>query len=389
MMIQQQPSIGGMPGVPTRGSIPSRASTGAVPYMGAAPSPVSGYPAAGFVQPVTTLTMGRVPSTGGGVGAATQVVRLQSCKSAAEGLPQAADAPMRASGSIRTSMLLGPQTSNGACAVVQSTAGLPGIGADVEELQKTVAEQADKIAQLTKELAKAKESESKLRMEADLARDEASRLVEELRREKTAREQLEGMATRAAAAADRAPSASKEKPVAAAAAPRSASVRQRKSVNGPAMANSVSSARGARPESSAPSTARRVTEGTRSSTALGTGRRSQSPLAQSASQAGTASAANMTATKTDGKPAVAKDDIDVRLQDFVERSECNLAFKRLNKGFYTVRRPGANADHHVEVSIVNGKLMVKLESSTTEPGWNNGKLGPVEKFVAFYTSRPE
>jgi len=36
----------------------------------------------------------------------------------------------------------------------------------------------------------------------------------------------------------------------------------------------------------------------------------------------------------------------------------------------------------VSACFVNGKLMVKYEPSTHDPGWNNGKPGPIERFVA-------
>jgi len=61
-------------------------------------------------------------------------------------------------------------------------------------------------------------------------------------------------------------------------------------------------------------------------------------------------------------------------------------FPAAEPGLYAVRptdpRDPSTDDRYVEVSIVNGKLMVTMEPSTHEPGWNHGKPGPIEKFVA-------
>lgn len=81
-----------------------------------------------------------------------------------------------------------------------------------------------------------------------------------------------------------------------------------------------------------------------------------------------------------------KDEVEPRLREFLEKGKCNLIFRQLNRGWYSFRRadekgPQSN-DRHVEISIINGKLMVKLEATTHDPGWNFGKPGPIEKFVA-------
>mmetsp|Transcript_6944 Transcript_6944/g.16564 ORF Transcript_6944/g.16564 Transcript_6944/m.16564 type:complete len:468 (+) Transcript_6944:122-1525(+) len=82
------------------------------------------------------------------------------------------------------------------------------------------------------------------------------------------------------------------------------------------------------------------------------------------------------------RPASAKDEIDSRLQDYLARSQCGLIFRRLNRGFYSFRRANDNGnnDRDIEMSLVNGKLMVKMEPSAYDPGWNNGKAGPIERF---------
>jgi len=81
-----------------------------------------------------------------------------------------------------------------------------------------------------------------------------------------------------------------------------------------------------------------------------------------------------------------RDEVEPRLREFIEKSKCNLIFRQLNRGWYAFRRadekgPQSN-DRHVAISIINGKLMVTLEPSTHDPGWNFGKPGPIEKFVA-------
>lgn len=80
-----------------------------------------------------------------------------------------------------------------------------------------------------------------------------------------------------------------------------------------------------------------------------------------------------------------KDEIDARLQEFLERTECGLVFRRLNRGWYAFRRAEERGprfdERNLELSIVNGKLMARMEPSTHDPGWNNGKLGPIDRFV--------
>jgi hypothetical protein len=81
-----------------------------------------------------------------------------------------------------------------------------------------------------------------------------------------------------------------------------------------------------------------------------------------------------------------QDEVEPLLREFIEKSKCNLIFRQLNRGWYAFRRadekgPQSN-DRHVTISIINGKLMVTLEPSTHDPGWNFGKPGPIEKFVA-------
>jgi hypothetical protein len=67
------------------------------------------------------------------------------------------------------------------------------------------------------------------------------------------------------------------------------------------------------------------------------------------------------------------DPIDVRLEEFYNSTGSAIGFHRINRGFYRF------GETIVEVDIINHKLMAR-----TEDGWNRGKFGPVEKFLAAY-----
>jgi len=68
-----------------------------------------------------------------------------------------------------------------------------------------------------------------------------------------------------------------------------------------------------------------------------------------------------------------QDPVDVQLEEFYNSSGSAVPFRRINKGYYRF------GDTFVEVSIINHKLMAK-----TEDGWNRGKYGPIDKFLAHY-----
>lgn len=76
-----------------------------------------------------------------------------------------------------------------------------------------------------------------------------------------------------------------------------------------------------------------------------------------------------------------KDEIDRMLMEFIKETQCPMKFNRVNKGFYDT------AGHHIELSIISGKLMVKLEGTSVDLQWNRGKFGPIERFVAAYDTR--
>lgn len=87
---------------------------------------------------------------------------------------------------------------------------------------------------------------------------------------------------------------------------------------------------------------------------------------------------------------VAKDEIDGRLLDFLEQSDCALTFRRMNRGWYAFRRVDdvgpISGDRCVELSLVNNKLMAQVEVQTHERGWNNGRPGAIERFVAHFAA---
>lgn len=91
--------------------------------------------------------------------------------------------------------------------------------------------------------------------------------------------------------------------------------------------------------------------------------------------------------------AKAVDDIDERLLTFLESTPCSLQFRRINRGWYQFwplalgvsSKPGHADAKHVELSIVNGKLMARMEPLSLDPGWNKGRPGAIERFVAAVT----
>jgi len=87
---------------------------------------------------------------------------------------------------------------------------------------------------------------------------------------------------------------------------------------------------------------------------------------------------------------IAKDEIDSRLLDVLEQSDCALTFRRMNRGWYAFRRVdevgSSSGDRCVELSLVNNKLMAQVEVQTHEKGWNNGRPGAIERFVAHFAA---
>lgn len=89
------------------------------------------------------------------------------------------------------------------------------------------------------------------------------------------------------------------------------------------------------------------------------------------------------------KKGMTEDEVDAKLNDYLATSpHCRLEFRRLNRGWYEFRRIDEERPETrcVEMTMVNGKLMVRLEPTTHDAGWNHGKLGPIDRFVMAYSS---
>mmetsp|Transcript_75603 Transcript_75603/g.138226 ORF Transcript_75603/g.138226 Transcript_75603/m.138226 type:complete len:475 (+) Transcript_75603:91-1515(+) len=269
---------------------------------------------------------------------------------------------------------------------------------EIESLRRSLAIQEDRIVQLTKELQAAHESERKLCAEAEAARSESARLTEEVRLERLGREQAEAAVTETRLQAE---AALQEKKSFETHSPE----RTLSSRNGNASSRNGSLVSGRRPPTdrsrgtylgrTGSETPTGAKPDDRGGAAAGPGQLTpKDPLGapaamdsrpQSASNAsGVAPPPSSRRGSKLNQPA--KDEIDIRLREFLERSETSLTFRRLNRGWYAFRRPDEKGplsnDRTVELSITNGKLMAKLEPTTHDAGWNNGKLGPIERFVA-------
>jgi len=239
--------------------------------------------------------------------------------------------------------------------------------AELESLRRTVSAQQMKINQLANQLDISRLSEEKFRHEAQAAHAEARRLADELRLERLARQQ----AAAAALECPVAPGPTCDFPVAVsvASAPGAAEP--------PQMAKSDVAPVQFSESRSRPSSTRSNTGGAPRNGNSSARRRMQSPQATSPSPPGTGRAHN------------SKDEVDARLLEWLDRNECDLEFRRLNHGWYAFRhiedRLPLTNDQTVELRIVNNKLMAKLEPTTHDAGWNNGKLGPIERFVAAFS----
>mmetsp|Transcript_99708 Transcript_99708/g.155882 ORF Transcript_99708/g.155882 Transcript_99708/m.155882 type:complete len:412 (-) Transcript_99708:104-1339(-) len=243
--------------------------------------------------------------------------------------------------------------------------------AEAESLRRSVAAQEERILQLTKDLKESHENERKLGVELEASRDEVARLAEELRLERAAREQAETQLLEARMAAEVASqrAASQERHLAAN-REKTAGSRRTNMERGSPQRGAFASRR-APAERSTPLRGRE------------TGLDERWPPATKPSSSNGDNASSHRGTR---QPHSAKDEIDGRLYEFLDRADHDLVFRRLNRGWYSFRNEGdrgpASHDRSVEISIVNGKLMARLEPSTHDPGWNNGKLGAIERFVA-------
>jgi hypothetical protein len=225
-----------------------------------------------------------------------------------------------------------------------------------------MAAQEDRIMQLTKDLQESNENARKIGVELEASRDEAMRCAEELRLERAARELAEAQLLEARMAAEVQRTANRENV--------GGSNGRRTPTGRGSPQRGASASRRALAERNSPQRGRDPSLDERWPTST----KPNSPIADNASN------------YRNSRPHAAKDEIDGRLFDFLDRADHDLLFRRLNRGWYSFRNKGDRGplsnDRSVEISIVNGKLMAKLEPSTHDPGWNNGKVGTIERFVA-------
>jgi len=243
---------------------------------------------------------------------------------------------------------------------------------EIENLRRSMAAQEDRIAQLKQEVDALRESEEKAVADAVTARDDVVRLGEELRQEREWRERAE---IAAASSTNVGFPPADPKPV----APRDQTKIKHRSNSNSKLDRNLSTL-DSKPNGFAPQTVlsdRPMVEHVNS------GRRERVASGFLA----TVACASSKGTRSSASPPQ-RDDIDVRLNEYLARSDTGLTFRRLNRGWYAFRRAddrnSPSSDRSVEVSIVNGKLMARLEPTTHEKGWNNGKLGPIERFCAYF-----
>lgn len=273
---------------------------------------------------------------------------------------------------------------------------------ELDQLRRSVTLQDERIVQLMKDLQASRESEARMRQELDVSRAEANQIAEELSAERAAREQAESVIAQQQVAVDAATKAAQSAQAAAAQAESSqaqAQFQQRRQEKEPPQQQ---------PQQEKTPTNRGASNGPSRISVTARGRRSKDASSSATSAAAGAPAAQperlplptapshptpppkFTGTAMErrtspnrGKPM---DEIDTRLHEFLERTECLISFRRLNRGWYVFRGGEDDQDRHVEFSIVNGKLMAKVEPSTHDAGWNNGKLGPIERFVTAFST---
>jgi len=242
-----------------------------------------------------------------------------------------------------------------------------------EEGQSSVELLRERLAHMSRELQVSREKEAKLITEVEVARAEASRLKEELRLERAVRQghpvvlpyQQAAAATVVAQPASGF-DAQPMTPLLGSMGRHPATEPQAKASAPASRSSSLVRARGkdmGLGSESSPVARTASTPGPR-------GRHGRGPSPASAS-----------------RQAPVKDEIDTRLQEFIEKSACNINFRRLNRGWYAFRRLDDQEayERNVELSIVNGKLMAKVDATHHDAGWNNGKLGPVERFVTHFS----
>lgn len=248
--------------------------------------------------------------------------------------------------------------------------------AEIDSLRRALASQEDRILQLTKQLQASQEGERMLAGEVENARGqtlaaqgEINRLMEEIQRERLVRGQAEAVAAELRLAAEMATATAAQDKMS-----------WQNSQNSKTSARSSSAAR-VRDSNSNRNSSRGSPSNIRNASKDAVRRPAEVPVQPQPVDPDPA-----TARRGSARMPSAKDEIDGRLLEYLDRSDCGIIFRRMNRGWYSFRRKDdrgpRSEDRSVEISIVNGKLMAKLEPSTHDPGWNNGKLGTVERFCA-------
>jgi len=271
-----------------------------------------------------------------------------------------------------------------AAAVAAATADVKALQAQMEALRRSVVAQEDRIAHLTQDLQASRDSEGRAVADAEAAHDEAMRLREELRQEREWREQAEAAdlltppasaTKRAQVAAGKAQAKGKARPTSTGAMRRNLSASDVKA----GAPNEPPSARFALPEPPPLASGRSSRGSSFGAASLGAlGATGAAAAALRVSARGRSSAAALKEPQ--------QDDIDIALRTFLERGNCGLTFRRMNRGWYAFSRPGERnpgGDRMVELSMVGGKLKARMEPSSHEKGWNNSKAGDIDRFCAY------
>lgn len=314
-------------------------------------------------------------------------------------------APMPA-GAVRVTGTSGPAIYSGPCRAygpcgrqpdgtnVQAS-HLPALQQEMQKLRHAAAAQQEQIGQLFQELKRTREGKARYQQELDTARSEVARISEELSRERMARGRAEAAATEGQQALERNVAAREAWPSNAdpVASPNMPSYNRGECTASFGLPGGRMSQD--RPDRAVDTEARIGSPGQPLGAAGGVARPSRSAaqaFVASVQVAGQETPADRGASRNTQRRGSAKDDIDARFLDFLQNTDCPLVFKRKNRGFYSFRhadeggKPSSN-DRCVELSIVNAKLMARVEpDGHDDKGWNNGKLGPVERFVTFFSS---
>lgn len=229
---------------------------------------------------------------------------------------------------------------------------------EVEALRNTLKKHDEHLQRLQLELKASRENEGKLSSEVEMARSEIERLTQEIQTERDARNRAETATFEQQRVLQQTPGGTR--------------------TAGEDMLGSGMDGGGAASRKTGP-------------TGIGgsAGRRDGTSRSRRTKEGGSGDAPVARQSPPPAVPASGRfknDEIEPRLREFLEKSKCNLQFRQLNRGWYAFRRAddsSRNAEERsIEVSIVNGKLMVTLQPSTHDAGWNNGKPGPIERFVA-------